>query len=215
MTKKRQNKSGTAAKRTRGRPAVEIIRTAPEVKLDFGSGQVPREGFEGVDLHAPNAKHRVDLMKLPLPWVDASVDAIHCSHFLEHLPARDVEERDLLSNDGDHLGKDFLFAFMDECHRILKPGGVMSVAVPALQSVRAFQDPTHRRFFPQVTFLYFSKEWRELQRLDHYRTTCNFGVEVVPIVPVPETARAPEVQGQRITELWNVVIDWQAKLVKL
>lgn len=226
---KQQRKSGSAKKRKV--QVIEVAKTAPEVKLDFGCGQVPREGYEGVDLYAPNAKHKVDLMKFPLPWKDESVDAIHCSHFLEHLPLREVEERDLAvvgrvrqlngpfleawdEKDKSFIGKDFLFAFVDECYRILKPGGLLTVQVPALQSVRAFQDPTHRRFFPQYTFFYFSAEWRRMQKLEHYRVDCNFGLEVVPVILSEEALRANDVQAQRITELWNTVLDWSAKLVK-
>jgi len=65
------------------------------LKLDLGAGQSPREGFEGVDLHAAETKHRVDLFKFPFPWEDDSVDELHSSHFVEHLPAREVEERDI------------------------------------------------------------------------------------------------------------------------
>ena len=66
------------------------------IKLDLGCGLNPREGFEGVDLYGDKAKHKVDLFKFPWPFVDNSVDEIACSHLLEHIPAREVEERDLV-----------------------------------------------------------------------------------------------------------------------
>ena len=66
---------------------MQIEPNTKPLKLDLGAGQSPREGFEGVDLNAPNPAHRVDLFSYPMPWEDSSVDELHCSHFIEHLPA--------------------------------------------------------------------------------------------------------------------------------
>lgn len=197
------------------KPAIEVVRELPKVRLDLGAGQSPREGFEGVDKYAPNARHQVDLFKFPFPWKDNSVDEIHCSHFLEHLPAREVEARDLSDPKATRfIGKDFLFAFMDECWRILKPEAMMRIIVPNATSTRAFQDPTHRRFFPMATFYYFWKQWRIDQKLGHYPVDCDFGcVSLVPIIPVEESLHSPEVQQRRFNECWNIIQDWQADLV--
>jgi predicted SAM-dependent methyltransferase len=51
-----------------------------------------------------------------LPFADASLDAVYCSHVVEHLPAGSVSA---------------LFA---EFHRIVAPGGVVRVLVPDLQT---------------------------------------------------------------------------------
>lgn len=212
---------------------VQLTGPARGLKLDFGCGQNPREGYEGVDLYAPDATHKVDLWKFPLPWDDNSVEAIHASHFLEHLPMREVEIRDLhpyLSQDiydgtngqkwleareqaiREYVGKDFLFAFMDECWRILRPDGAMSVIVPNARCDRAFQDPTHRRFFVEWTFAYFTKSWRDANKLDHYRVKCNFESSVNPIIPTDLAALHPEAQQRRFRENWNTVLDWTVML---
>lgn len=207
-------------RRTKTR-AADQLQLAPgprTVRLDLACGQTPRDGFEGVDLYAPNAAHRVDLFKFPFPWETSTVDEVHCSHFIEHLPCREVESRDLSKKVGGVaakaiLGKDFLFAFMDECWRILKPEGAMRVIVPSATNTRAFQDPTHRRFITAATFLYFSREWRRQQALDHYRVDCDFVFSAVPIVSVEETLLSDEAQRRRFNECWNVVLDWQADLI--
>ena len=211
-------------------PSVALVETTEVLgrRLDLGCGQNPREGFEGVDLYGEKAKHKVDLFKFPWPFADGSVDEIHCSHFLEHVPAREINERDAPSfpssafeyrfqeKDADRfLGQDMLFAFMDECWRILKPDAWMHVIVPSGRSNRAFQDPTHRRFFVQETFLYFAAEWRKLNALDHYRAHCNFGVEINHSLPQEETTRSAEAQAMRFQHYWNVTVDWIAKLKKL
>jgi hypothetical protein len=203
------------------------------LKLDLGCGQNPKDGFEGVDIAGGKAVHVMDLFKFPWSFESESVEEIHCSHFLEHVPAREIEERDIATHgpswsgsnpDGGttmkrrrdrFLGQDMLFAFMDECYRILKPDCWMHVIVPSGRSNRAFQDPTHRRFFMQETFLYFAREWRKMNGLDHYRVSCNFGIDVGQSMPQEEGLRSAEVQAERLKERWNVTIDWHAKLKKL
>ncbi len=208
-------------------PAPPIIHAPRELKLDLACGQNPKEGFEGVDLYAANAKHRVDLFKFPFPWEDNSVSEIHCSHFIEHLPCREVGERDLdlslLSGSipsaakaalrTELLGKDFLFAFFDECYRILKPEGKMMVICPAASGDRAFQDPTHRRFIVQATFFYLWRQWRSDNGLSHYRVNCNFDGNVGCSTLPEYNLRSPEVQAQKFAECRNQVIDWHATLI--
>ncbi|KAF0243288.1 MAG: type 11 [Planctomycetota bacterium] len=203
-------------------PALEIQRSAVrEVRLDLACGQSPREGFEGVDIW-PGAKHQLNLLRFPWPWADNSVDELHCSHFVEHIPmAYLTPQGDLSPVPTTPADKDLFFAFFDECWRILKPGGLMTVIVPALRSNRAFQDPTHRRFLPAEAFLYLNRAWREANKLDHYGVACNFvgplgdGIPAVDgQVPMEEGMRALEVQIARAQTLWNVVADWVARLKK-
>jgi predicted SAM-dependent methyltransferase len=246
MSKKQKPKPKTAKSKTilqEPKPLVDpglVLAPSPsELKLDLGCGQNPREGFDGVDLYGDKAKHKVDLFKFPWPFADNSVDEIHCSHFMEHIPSREVEERDLSvpardridsevllptphakmlkadSRAAQFLGQDMLFAFMDECYRILKTDAWMHVVVPSGRSNRAFWDPTHRRFFMQETFLYFNADWRKMNGLDHYRTKAHFGVDVGQTVPAEEGLRSADVQAQRFQTLWNVTVDWIAKLKKL
>lgn len=204
---------------------VKIIETRPLLKLDLGSANRPKEGFESVDFHHPDAQHKVNLWKFPLPWADNSVEQINCSHFLEHLPAREVEWHDMADCEGvevweprqdlfrkTFLGKDFLGAFMQECWRILIPGGDMFVTVPNARCNRAFQDPTHRRFFVAETFLYFAKEWRDAQGLSHYLSDCDFGVNVAPIIPNELALLSDAAQARVFNECWNTVLDWYAQL---
>lgn len=209
------------------KPELKMAAAGKQVKYDLACGQSPREGFEGVDLLAPNVQYRVDLFKFPWPWMDNSVDELHSSHFIEHIPAREIEERDLdLSRcaaaalpegsvQKDFLGKDMMFAFFDECWRILRKDGKMQVICPALRSNRAFQDPTHRRFIPAETFLYLNDNWRKANKLDHYRVRCNFDVKCDPIVPIEMTTYHPEAQQVKLTHFWNTIVDWTASMMAL
>lgn len=173
------------------------------IKLDLACGQTPREGFEGVDAYAPNVKYKINLLQFPWPWQDSSVDEIHSSHFIEHIPMEVREEKDLL------------FCFFDECYRILKPEGLMTVICPAARHNRAFQDPTHRRFIVAETFLYFNAEWRNANKLDHYHVNCNFNAKITPIIPADVMQKDPVTRNHLINHCWNVVADWHVVLQKI
>lgn len=126
------------------------------MKLDLGCGQNKQEGYLGVDIwEGADIVH--DLTITPYPFEDESVESIWCSHFFEHLTGAQR------------------IAFMDECHRILKPGAQMVIIVPHWSSMRAIQDPTHQ--WPPVcetSFLYFNKGWREQNHLGHYNIKSDF-----------------------------------------
>lgn len=89
-----------------------LLGSEEPIQLELGSG--PREGMEAwtsLDL-APGADIRHDLND-PLPFPDNSVDRIYSSHVLEHF----TYPHELLR-------------VLHECLRVLKPGGVISAAVP-------------------------------------------------------------------------------------
>lgn len=215
------------------RPRVELTRPPVTRKLDLACGQTPRDGFEGVDIF-PGAQHVVNLLDFPWEFETESVAELHCSHFVEHIPMTFV-----LSGVGGYshsvvpgvspsgsgvitadpastgmLWKDALFAFFDECWRILVPDGWMQVIVPSHRSDRAFQDPTHRRFITPQTFVYLNQEWRRLNRLDHYNVECNFAVECVPTIPAELNLKNPAVVANHIQNYWNTTVDWVARLQK-
>jgi predicted SAM-dependent methyltransferase len=213
-------------------PTAALVEAKPrsELRLDLGCGQTPREGFEGVDLRGLYAKHAVDLFKFPWPFESESVDELYSSHLVEHIPAREIEARDIrvalgplgvIDNDASEaradrfVGQDMFFAFMDECYRIMKTDAWMTVVVPSGRSNRAFMDPTHRRFLMQETFLYLAEEWRVRQKLDHYIVHTNFGIDVGHTMPQEEGLRSSDAQKTRIDHYWNTTVDWVAKLKKM
>jgi hypothetical protein len=161
-------------------PAVpDDIPTSVGLRLDFGCGLSPTEGFIGVDLHTSTTDNGilpVDLFRPDSwPWEDGSVAEVFASHFVEHIPAPYW--------DPHRLGMRIPWCeFVDAVWRILTPGGTFSVVHPNLWSMRAFQDPTHTQFMPLERWLYTRKDWRVLQGLDHAPyPTADFHI-------VPETA---------------------------
>lgn len=143
------------------------------IVLDLGCGQnkVTREQLVehglvksekvqiiGVDKARVKGVDKVwDLTKIPYPFKANSIDAVFSSHFIEHLTG---EQR---------------IAFMDEIFRMLKKGGKARFIHPYYSSVRAIQDPTHK--WPPISdqsYLYFNKQWRDANKLDHYGIKSDF-----------------------------------------
>lgn len=173
--------------------------------LDLAAGQNKREGFKGVD-EWPGSDIVWDLFKFPYPFEDNSVDEVHSSHFIEHIPMEYVEV--------NGKSKDMLFAFIDEVYRMLKVGGKATLIFPNCQSTRAFQDPTHRRFIPAATAYYFSKQWREINKLNHYNVECDFDFVIGESINGNWQVRSQEAKLFANSHYWNVVDDLHFILTK-
>ena len=163
------------------------------LKLDIACGKNKKPSFTGVDIWS-GADIVADLEQFPWPFADESVDEVFCSHYIEHTP-------DLIS-------------FANELYRIMKVGARAEIIGPYYSSIRAWQDPTHLRALSENTFLYFNREWRRANRLDHYPITADFDFECSYVLD-------PEWQGKNEDELRfavkhyiNVVSDIRAVLVK-
>ena len=113
------------------------------IKLNLGCGTDYKEGWVNVDNNSDDNIEKLDLnwdLRNPLPHKDNSVDFIFNEHFFEHLT---VEE-------GQVCMKDFM--------RVLKPGGVMRIAMPDLEEAVAF---------------YMDKNWKQKAFIK------NFGLDFV------------------------------------
>ncbi|SCL13836.1 BON domain-containing protein [Micromonospora rhizosphaerae] len=103
------------------------------VVVDLGCGATKQwPGNLGLDIYpAPGVDAVADLSGT-LPLADDSVDVFFAVHILEHLI-------------------DFL-PLLDECHRALRPDGVLHVMSPWWRHVNAVADPTHVRLLDVQTF---------------------------------------------------------------
>jgi SAM-dependent methyltransferase len=160
------------------------------MKLDIACGQNKQPGFKGVDIAAlPGVDFVWDLEKFPWePFKDNSVDEVYCSHYIEHTP-------DLIS-------------FMNEVWRICKDGAKVTFIAPYYTSIRAWQDPTHKRAISEATFFYFNKEWREVNKLDHYPIKADFQISNILLFFNPPWDKKTEEARQFAKDhYWNVVSD--------
>ena len=94
--------------------------------LNLGAGNEIMEGATNHDrtLHRSEIAVAHDLNELPWPWEDGSFDVIVARAVLEHLRITLVQS-------------------MDECWRILRPGGRIVLKVPYWKNESAYTDPTH------------------------------------------------------------------------
>lgn len=176
--------------------ALSVV-AADLVKIDLACGDNKREGFKGVDKFKTAAADIVfDLQSgKPWPFKDNSVDEVHCSHFIEHCV-------------------DLCF-FWSELHRILKVGGTATIVAPYGKSNRAWQDPTHCRAIVEESFLYLDKNFRTVNKLEHYLANVDFEYTVIYAGVDPAWAnRNEEARSFAIKHYWNVVQDIHANLKK-
>jgi len=107
------------------------------MKLDIGCGQNKKQGFIGIDIiKMPGVDIVCDLDKEKIPLKSNSVEEVFSMHFMEHT-------RNLV-------------AIMEEIWRVCKNGATVIIAVPYYNSIGAFRDPTHKRFFTYNTFDHFT-----------------------------------------------------------
>lgn len=101
----------------------------PDVKrkLHVGCGVNYFPGWINIDNNSDNNISQLDLhhdLRLPLPFYDNSADFIYNEHFLEHLEVPEAIR----------AIKDFM--------RVLKPGGVLRIAMPDLDDcIAAYRNP--------------------------------------------------------------------------
>lgn len=108
------------------------------VVLDLGCGTRKKGKAIGLDRYpAPGVDIACDIEN-GIPVDDNSVDKICAFYFLEHV-------------------NNLIFVFQ-EMYRVLANGGTVELLVPYYNSINAFKDPTHRHFFTEDTFRYFSKD---------------------------------------------------------
>lgn len=186
------------------------------MKLDLGSGPNPPEGYLGVDRRLDIASDRVMLFDLisgeRWPWEDNSIDALRSCHMIEHIPADEV------AVGPGRLLTDRLVFFFNEAWRVAKPGALFDLIWPPLQSSRAFQDPTHRRFIPSELLDYFNRETRDNGGLHHIGAECDWVIEgegvqgfrLQPDQGGPPVERDFTLEGLR--EKWNQLSDYRALL---
>lgn len=85
--------------------------------LNLGCGGHFHPGWVNVDVQAAHPCVMAFNILSGIPFADATFDAVYHSHMLEHLPVWQAP------------------AFMAECARVLRPGGVLRVAIPDLETI--------------------------------------------------------------------------------
>lgn len=113
------------------------------IYLDLACGTKKKPGYTGVDSINFEGVDTVQDLTKPWTWADNSIQEIYCSHFVEHLEARERVH------------------FVNEAYRVLKPGSKCELRFPHWSSAMAYGDMTHK--WPPISefwFNYLIRDWR-------------------------------------------------------
>lgn len=95
----------------------ESHRTEAPCLLNLGCGQRFHPAWTNLDLAPADPSIRRCDVTRPLPFEGAAFDAVYHAHLLEHLPRAQA------------------LPFLHECRRVLKPGGILRLAIPNLEAI--------------------------------------------------------------------------------
>jgi len=133
--------------------------------LDVGCGRNKKIGAVGVDIaKLPCVDVVHDLNVFPWPFKDSLFDEIYMFDSIEHL--YDTTK------------------VMEECHRLLKAGGMLYIRTCYWNNKHAFSDPTHVAFFTEVTWDFFTGVRNQhysnaLFRMEKMEYTYDYGLKFV------------------------------------
>jgi SAM-dependent methyltransferase len=159
----------TAAERPRERRRAEAAARARNLRLHLGSALQPKQGWLNVDLFG----HPVDLawnLARGLPFPDGSAEAIFHEHVLAHLTLEAAAN------------------LIEECLRVLGPGGVKRIAVPDAGRYLSFYAkgrqglidayrpgrPTKLLAAQEILYLHGHRSARDLETLELFVRTAGF-----------------------------------------
>lgn len=116
--------------------------------LNVGCGERFHSDWTNIDLESTDPSVlRHDITK-GLPFDDLQYDVVYHSHVLEHLdPA-----------DGDRL--------LEDCYRVLKPGGILRIVIPNLEQIATLYLENHRQAWEGDKTAAANYDWIKLELLD-------------------------------------------------
>ena len=178
-----------------------------ELRLNLGAADRRVTGFVSVDI-APPADIVCDLSG-PWPWPNSSVDEVIAMDVCEHIVSRPAESFDV----GALIGMpdprprmlDGRIHFMNQLHRVLKPGARATVETPnAARGSGYFQDPTHVSPWCLSSFKYFEHIAFARERLGAaYGITARF--KVISLTERETNGEDPREKAYKITAILEAV----------
>ena len=117
------------------------LKSKAQLWLDVGCGEFKKPDCVGMDVRRVKGVDVVhDCEVVPWPFAGDTFTRVIMSHLVEHLKPW------------------LIINIMDEVWRILKPGGILMLAMPYAGSFGHWQDPTHIRPWNEATATYFDPD---------------------------------------------------------
>tara|TARA_B100001245_G_C22893021_1_gene430415 strand:+ start:35 stop:1486 length:1452 start_codon:yes stop_codon:yes gene_type:complete len=134
------------------------------VRINLGAGEDPASGWINVDMIGIEGIDVVhNLINFPYPFEDGVADEIKAVDVIEHLPP--------------YIGEDHgVVRFIEECHRILKPGGTLYMQTPGWKAEFLWIDPTHVRGFDVQSMDFFDPD-KHFGKTTGFYSKCKFKVK--------------------------------------
>lgn len=116
--------------------------------LNVGCGRNFHEAWVNLDLDSNDEQVIKHDLLTGIPFEANYFDCVYHSHLLEHLAPKQGEE------------------LLKECWRVLKPGGILRVAVPDLEQIARLYLATHERACDGDEAAAANYDWMKLELLD-------------------------------------------------
>lgn len=131
-------------------PQKELKPPENALRINLGAGEDLQAGWTNVDMiELPGIDVVHNLIHFPYPFEDSSAIEMKAVDVIEHLPTYIGEAHGVIK-------------FLEECHRILKPGGTLFLQTPGWKAEFLWIDPTHVRGF-------------DIQSMDFFDPSTHFG----------------------------------------
>lgn len=116
--------------------------------LNIGCGRRYHRDWVNLDLESIDAEIIPHDVTRGVPFEQSQFDAVYHSHILEHLKPEQGKE------------------LINECFRVLKPGGILRIVVPDLERIARLYLATHERAWARDEDAEFNYNWMKLELLD-------------------------------------------------
>ena len=116
--------------------------------LNIGCGRRYHEDWLNLDLETSDPSVICHDVNKGLPFKEGRFSAVYHSHILEHLEP--IEGRKLI----------------EECYRVLRPGGILRIAVPDLECIARLYLETHQEAWWGNETSQINYKWMKLELLD-------------------------------------------------
>jgi predicted SAM-dependent methyltransferase len=187
-----RRRQAAAVARRNAEAIARLLAGAGCISLELGAGTNRLDGWTSIDANGA-CDLCLDLAE-PLPFPDGSVAAIYSSHMLEHF-----------------LYPQPMLGLLRECHRVLVPGGWISIAVPdAAIYLRAYFHPEEfdaARYCLDITGLSYRSKIDFVNYMAHMAGTHRHLFDQAALLAVLAEAGFAEVRAREFDPALD--LDWR------